>query len=183
MEFITLEQLDDRLWPEARSVYRQAFPEHGRKSDAILSGMFARRLGFLHVLTDRSQAVAMAITGRTGGSLLIDYLAVSEDLRGRGLGVRLLAGIRGWAAEALGARSIIVEVEAERTERNLARIRFWQRNGFTLTDYVHHYIWVPEPYRAMVLPLAGEDGTEPEPDGQALFRLITAFHRRAYSKK
>ena len=44
---------------------------------------------------------------------------------------------------------IVIEVEAENTAENLARIQFWKGCGFTLNDYIHHYRVVPEPYQAM----------------------------------
>lgn len=77
-------------------------------------------------------------------------------------------------------RGIIVEVEAEETPENLGRIRFWEACGFRLTDYVHPYIWVPEPYRAMALSFPYR---EPLPlDGRELFAGIIRFHERAYRK-
>jgi hypothetical protein len=46
---------------------------------------------------------------------------------------------------------------------------------------VHNYIWVPEPYLAMALPLYETDSI-PE-DGKTLFRYITKFHEKAYRRR
>jgi hypothetical protein len=73
---------------------------------------------------------------------------------------------------------MLIEIEAEETPGNCSRLRFWQRCGFLATDYVHRYIWVPEPYRAMVLPLRAD--ADVSDDGEDLFRRITAFHKQAY---
>lgn len=75
---------------------------------------------------------------------------------------------------------MIVEVEAAPSEANTRRVCFWEQCGFRTTDYVHRYIWVPEPYRAMYRSF---DADDPLPDdGEALFRCITRFHRKAYRK-
>src|SRR5690606_1201773 len=126
------------------------------------------------------QPVAMALTGRTedGKAILIDYLAVRAELQGQGIGRSFLAALRQWAEAVERRDGIIIEVESEPTPINRARIRFWQQCGFRLTDYVHHYRWVPEPYHAMVLPFRADSGL-PE-DGEELFRYINAFHARAY---
>lgn len=177
------DQWDEALWRQAEPVYEAGFAEHGRKPEGIIRRMFKRQMCGLHTLSaDGGAVVAMALAGKDDklGVLVVDYLAVAPGRRGEGIGQRFLADIRGHAAQLEGCRGIIVEAEAEATPENQRRIRFWQACGFRLTDYVHTYIWVPEPYRAMALSF---DAADPLPeDGKELFAAIIRFHERAYRR-
>ncbi|MFC5650239.1 GNAT family N-acetyltransferase [Paenibacillus solisilvae] len=184
-QMITMDVLDEMWWPKARGLYHEAFP-HGRKPDSIIAAMFERKMSYLHLIVQGEIVIAMAITGRTGPSkslLLIDYLAVREDCRGQGLGKDLVEEIKLWAEAKRGhsLSGMIVEVESEETPENRKRILFWEKCGFTVTDYVHTYIWVPEPYRAMYMKLEG-GGPAFHTDGESLFKHITSFHNQAFRK-
>ncbi|GGD66858.1 GNAT family N-acetyltransferase [Paenibacillus nasutitermitis] len=176
------ENLNHELWPEARRLYHQAFPQEGRKSDAVIKRMFERRIGMLHMGQLGQQVAAMAITGISddGRVLLIDYLTVREDLRGQGIGVAFVDAVSRWAMEEQGLEGMLIEVEADGSPVNAERVRFWGNCGFTPTEYVHSYRWVPEPYRAMYRWF--KQGSDLPVDGEILFRYITGFHHKAYAK-
>ncbi|MFC4597713.1 GNAT family N-acetyltransferase [Cohnella hongkongensis] len=181
MEHCATDRWDEAMWAEADVIYREAFPRHGRKSEAIVRRMFERGLCALHVWREQGAAAAMALTAfdDRSGALIVDYLAVGRVWRGRGVGSRCIGQLRNWALAAKpDCRGIVIEVEAEETEENAGRIRFWTNAGFRLTDYVHAYVWVPETYRAMALSF---DPASPLPDdGRELFKAITRYHERAY---
>lgn len=184
LEFITVDKWDEQLWKQMEPVYREAFPS-GAKSKGILRSMLERKIAYLHAgLDQQGQVVAMAVTGVVGKTddkvLIIDYLAVDKELRGAGMGTWFLVQIRDWAVQEHNVRGIIIEAESGTSDTHKERIHFWERNGFVLTSYVHQYIWVPEPYQAMLLPLDGS-GNVPD-DGEALFRYINSFHSKAYRK-
>ncbi|MFX3635141.1 MAG: GNAT family N-acetyltransferase [Candidatus Pristimantibacillus sp.] len=182
MQLKTIDKLDDKLWPQALHLYHQSFSKETRKTDAIIVGMFTKRMTLLQVLLDGSDVQAMAITGLSndGKLLLIDYLAVREELRGKGIGQQFVGILQQWAAKEKRLDGILIEVESEPTLNNQQRIRFWESCGFHLTEYIHQYTWVPEPYQAMYLAINKEAGVAN--DGEKLFRHITSFHKRAYSK-
>ncbi|MNY68668.1 hypothetical protein D3C86_2064680 [compost metagenome] len=77
-------------------------------------------------------------------------------------------------------QAILIEVEAGHTEADAARVHFWEHCGFMATAYVHQYIWLSEPYRAMVMPLTLDFAMTD--DGQDLFRRITSFHMKSFRK-
>lgn len=183
IQYHTASEWDEDLWRRAEPVYREAFPEYGRKPEAIIRSMFRRRMCHLHTAAADQETVGMALSGHdpSTGLLVVDYLAVAAKARGRGLGRSFLDYIRQWAAHSAGCKGLLVEVEAEPTEENVSRIRFWESCGFTLTPYVHHYIWVPEPYQAMYWTFGPQGGQGME-DGRDLFRAITRFHEKAYRK-
>lgn len=175
---ITMDTLDERYWPGVLDLYRQAFPEG--KPERILIATFRKRMAYLHVVNDQQGVAAMAISGKTaqGKLLLIDYLAVRQDRQGEGVGQALLRDIKSWAAQETAATGLLIEVEYGKTQEDVSRLRFWQRCGFVLTEYVHQYKWVPEPYQAMYLPLApNADITK---DGRKLFKYIEDFHGKAF---
>jgi GNAT superfamily N-acetyltransferase len=185
MRFHTLSASDEELWPAALELYHEAFPYvEGRKPDRIIKGMFGEGQGLLHALTceESGRVLAIAFTGVLPEAklLLIDYLAVRASERQRGLGKTLVKEIE---QEALRRKldGLLIEVEAEETEENAARIRFWLTCGFKLTEYVHQYVWVPEPYRAMTLAL--NPGQPLPEDGERLFKWIEGFHARAYRRR
>ncbi|WP_091067333.1 GNAT family N-acetyltransferase [Paenibacillus sp. NFR01] len=208
-EFRTYDKWDHPLWASLEPIYREAFPS-GAKPEHILRGMVERGVGRLHAAFQDGQAVALAVTGFSAGDngdpavdssnlaedssnlagdcsppasdmLIIDYLAVRKDLRGSGLGTRFLEWLGEWAKQTHGISGILIEAESGDTPEHLERIRFWERNGFVLTPYVHQYVWVPEPYQAMLLPLGG-GMPELADGGEALFRHITSFHGRSFRK-
>ena len=175
---ITLGTLDDRYWPGALDLYRQAFPEG--KPERILVATFRKQMAYLHVVNDERGVMAMAITGKVaqGKLLLIDYLTVRADRQGKGIGQAFLREIQCWATEELSAEGLLIEVEYGNTQEDVNRSRFWQQCGFVLTEYIHKYIWVPEPYQAMYLPLTS-DADIPK-DGRKLFKYIGDFHEKAF---
>lgn len=180
LTFRTFDAWDEAVWRKAEPVYREAFPPSSSKKPSLLRSMMERRIGRLHVLEADGETIGMAVTGKLDGlqALLIDYIAVSRERRGQGAGRTFLRQIERWALEELNLQGCVIEVEAEVEESNERRIRFWQSCGYTLTSYIHRYIWVPEPYRAMYKRLI-PDARLPE-DGEALFRVITDFHKKAY---
>lgn len=195
MLMLTLNNLEHPLWPAARRIYEEAFAPHSRKPEALIRAMLERGLALVHILAERDgggelSPVAIALAGPSGGGrvLVVDYLAVDSRRRGHGYGTLLLAKLDEWAGRhAAGALALLVEAEAEATADNRRRIRFWEQAGFHATGYVHRYIWVPEPYRALYRPFSSgnslsrdQEALFLEGDGQQLFRWISDFHRRSY---
>jgi GNAT superfamily N-acetyltransferase len=182
MDYHTADEWNEELWVKAERIYHRAFPEEGRKNRAIIRRMFEKHMCHLHTASDNTEVIAMALTGinKEACALLIDYMAIREDLRSKGYGREFMNYIQNWAKTTAGCKGIVVEVEAEPTQDNDRRIRFWEKCGFRLTDYVHHYIWVPEPYRAMYLNFNQERRLAD--DGEKLFRYINQFHKKAYSR-
>lgn len=83
------------------------------------------------------EAYALCLQGEH--ALLIDYLAVEPALRGSGKGTEAIGLIR---EEYPSVQSIYLEVEPIRTARNeeeteirRRRIRFYERLGFSMTEY------------------------------------------------
>jgi ribosomal protein S18 acetylase RimI-like enzyme len=183
VKFITVDHWDDELWGKAKIIYEEAFGKNGAKSEKIIRNMFAKRICFLHVLFINDEIVGMAITGKlkNTNALLIDYLAVRINKRKQGIGQRLLDYIKEWSISEQQLGAVVIEVESDPTQENLARINFWQKNEFQLTDYIHHYIWVPEPYKAMYCKLAS-DAKTPQ-NGEELFQLIVQFHKESFMLK
>ncbi|MFN7253173.1 MAG: GNAT family N-acetyltransferase [Anaerobacillus sp.] len=149
MKIKTVCTWDDELWQDVSPLYMEAFGEKGAKHIKIIKNMFVQGIAELHVGYNNSVAVVMALTGKllSDGVMIIDYLAVAEKERGQGLGKHFVMYLR-QKALAKGIQKIIIEADSEETPENTKRIQFWQSCGFLLTEYVHHYIWVPETYQA-----------------------------------
>jgi len=182
MAFHTYDHVNIADWNPALALYHQAFPKAGRKPDPIIMGMFAKKLSFLHTDSEGGNLSAMAFSGLIpeANVLLIDYLAVREDLRGRGIGHQFVQNIAAWAKEEKKLSGILLEAEDEPSLENVGRIRFWEKCGFILTEYVHKYIWVPETYRAMYLPFGSEFRVNDR--GQSLFKYIESYHKKAFKR-
>jgi GNAT superfamily N-acetyltransferase len=180
LEYLTFDQWDDDLWEKVQPIYNQAFADKGAKPEKIIRTMFRKQLCFLHVGVMDGRVAVIALTGKLKGakSLLIDYLTVKEELRGQGIGTQMLEYIEYWSKTNGNYTSLMIEVEAEETPENRARVAFWEKGGFVLTDYIHHYIWVPEPYKAMYKKLRQK--TELPTDGEDLFAYIGQFHKASF---
>jgi GNAT superfamily N-acetyltransferase len=178
MKIKTVATWDDELWQDVSPLYLEAFGDKGAKPVKIIKNIFAKGMAELHVGYQESVAVGMALTGKLESDkvMIIDYLAVSEKERGHGLGKYFVDYLRQLAV-ARECHKLIIETESEDTPENRRRIHFWQSCGFLLTEYVHHYIWVPETYHAMYIPLSADLR---KATGEELFVYINTFHRLSF---
>jgi GNAT superfamily N-acetyltransferase len=177
---MTVEHWDEELWKKASTIYDQAFQGKGAKPEKIIRNMFKKNICSLHLGIVDSKVIAMGLIGKLEGTttLLIDYLAVLEDDRNKGMGQLFLSYIKEWALKNGRFDSILIEVESETSLENTKRIHFWKKCGFILTDYVHHYIWVPEPYQAMYFKLKSNSNLPK--NGEQLFEYISHFHKLSF---
>jgi GNAT superfamily N-acetyltransferase len=181
MHFLTKDEWDEELWQTVRNIYHDAFANHGGKPEKVLRNMFVNCHCHLHVIIDRNCPIGMAITGEINGSkvLIIDYLAIKPNYRGQGLGENFFHYIKTWATLQEYYDYLLLEVEINQSKESSNRIQFWEKCGFTmLRDYIHQYIWVPEPYQAMHLSLYEQLRTPF--NGKQAFKYITAFHRKSF---
>ncbi|RSK27540.1 GNAT family N-acetyltransferase [Bacillus sp. HMF5848] len=182
MKMVTLDQWDEETWKLVAPLYEEAFGTSSAKPKHVIQHMLSTNLGYLHVLYEHEKAIAMAITGivNNGHLLIIDYLTVLSSYRSQGKGRKVFELIKVWGQTKKSVSNIIIEVEAEPTPSNLARIRFWEKCGFILTEYIHSYKWVPETYQAMFLEIR-KDSSFPK-KGEDLFKFITLFHKASFTK-
>jgi len=182
MSFHTYDHLDIPERQAVMSLFHQAFPV-SRMPDRIIEASFRKKMAYLHTETEGGALLAMAFSGPVPDArwLLIDYLAVQPQLRGKGIGQRFVGKIAEWAKSVMGMSGLLIEIEATPGEAYRRRVRFWEKCGFTLTEYIHHYKVVPEPYQAMYLPF--DPAVIPEDDGRSLFLHISAYHRKAFARE
>ncbi|HZG57989.1 GNAT family N-acetyltransferase [Paenibacillus sp.] len=179
LHFDTLTAWDEDAWRGAAPIFDEAFAPQGRKTHKMVRKIVDTSAGLLHLASADGVPVAMAVTGFLPelGALLIDYVAVREAHRSRGVGRRMIGYLE---EEALrrGLRGLVIEIEAEANAANEGRERFWTSLGFVRTDYVHKYRWVPETYRALYKELTRDAGLPR--DGETLFDAITRFHGKIW---
>ncbi|MCI3920077.1 GNAT family N-acetyltransferase [Paenibacillus sp. TRM 82003] len=179
MNFLTIEPWDAALWRRAEPILDEGFPAEGRKTSAMIRKIVDTQAGYVVVGLDGERPAAVAVTGKLPelDALLIDYVAVGAADRGRGFGREMIEELAR-LARGYGYRGIVIEVEAEASEENDGRKRFWTSVGFRLTEYVQRYRWVPETYQAMYRELT-PDAPLPH-DGETLFDSIMGFHGKIY---
>ncbi|WP_428908365.1 GNAT family N-acetyltransferase [Niallia sp. Krafla_26] len=179
MEFITIDQWDEDVWEKWKVVYHEAFGSSNGKQKMVIRNMFFKKMCRFHYLMENGVIIAVALSGILNGSnlLLIDYLAVSQKVQGRGVGKKMMFEIKKWGSEH-GFTGILIEVEAEETVENIRRIQFWKKCGFTETDYVHNYKIVPETYKAMYMTFY-ENAELPDRE-EDFFLLLSNFHQKSF---
>ena len=108
---ITLVPLSPDNRPAFETLYESAFPASERKDlDYMLTGDKAAAYEVLVVSTPDCPVAGMVITVTHGSLTMLDYLAVSPDLRGRGLGHAVLPLIRERVKEKAGGH-FFLEIE------------------------------------------------------------------------
>ena len=100
---------DDR--PAYEALYEASFPASERKDlDFMLTGDNSAAYEVLAVSTPDFPVAGMVITVTHGGLTMLDYLAISPDLRGQGLGHAVLPMVRDRVKES-GGGHFFLEIE------------------------------------------------------------------------
>ncbi len=118
-------------WLRVRRLYRSAFPREERKPFAIIRGMCRRGKTDVWVLRMDGRFAGFAATVNGDGMILLDYLAVTRELSGRGVGSAALQAL----AAAYEGQGLFVEIECadlpgEDQPLRMRRRDFYERAGF-----------------------------------------------------
>lgn len=117
---------------QIRLLYRRAFPRSERKSFSMITSMRKKgKTDIWHFSKDGAFA-GLATTVNSDDLILLDYLAVPEKLRGRGVGSEILQMLRKhYSGKGLFLEIESVEEGASNYQERLNRKQFYLSNGMT----------------------------------------------------
>lgn len=115
-------------------LYMASFPENERKKFSTIIEMRNRCICNLHTIWNDDQRAGLAFVIKIGSTVLLDYLAIDPEMRGKGIGGQALKALCG---EYDGCDFYIEiedpEAKCDNREERLARRAFYLKNGFVET--------------------------------------------------
>ena len=118
-------------WLRIRLLYRRAFPRYERKPFRIIRTMHREGRTDVWLAEQDGHFAGLATTINGDGVILLDYLAVHEKRRGKGVGSAMLQGL----LSLYEGRGLFVEIEAadqdDPTGEKARRKAFYLRNGLS----------------------------------------------------
>lgn len=135
MEFVKADKFN--LERQVKKLYKTAFPIYERKPFGMIKKTRKNGTGEIYAIMDENRFVGLAIFILTEEFALLDYFAMAESVRGKGLGSKALQKM----FELYDKKTLILEIEStkiksandkERTKRKA----FYLKNGMKTEDFV-----------------------------------------------
>lgn len=128
----TPEQFDN-----IHALYLTAFPENERKSFTMMKDLMKK--GLLDIVifeTDDQPFIGFAILAIHKKTMLVDYLAINPDYRGKGYGSTALE----WLIKEYPLHKICLEIESTNVESDnhkerISRKKFYLKNKLTMLPF------------------------------------------------
>lgn len=119
-------------WSLLESLYTKAFPDNERKPFAMIREKYRENRTDVWVVEEEKAFSGFAITMNSAALVLLDYFAISEEKRGKGLGGACLRALY----EKYSGKKFFLEVEslavpADNAEERCRRKQFYLNNGMT----------------------------------------------------
>lgn len=119
-------------WLKIHRLYKSAFPDYERKPFLLI--MLTSRKGRADVweIQDNGKFSGLAVTMNVKDMVLLDYFAIAEEKRSRGIGGKALRTLQKYYS----GRRFFLEIESVYTDagnldERLRRKRFYLKNGMT----------------------------------------------------
>jgi GNAT superfamily N-acetyltransferase len=133
---------------QVRRIYMEAFPTGQRVDYNALAAAVADGRRLLFTAEDGGQVLGFALTTPLPGTDLhcLEYFAVRQGERSRGIGTGLLRGVLSDLHAHQRASGLILEVESdqeggeEERDTRRARMAFYSRNGAYPVEEVPHFL-------------------------------------------
>lgn len=125
-------KIQKNQWKEIKKIYMEAFPKKERKPFILLKSRKVQ----IYTAVEEGQLLGFAAVIPFEHMVMVDYLAVSSQIRSRGTG--------GWMINELCKiyydKKIVLLIEklddkAENKKQRIARRRFYVKNGFTTSGF------------------------------------------------
>ena len=135
MEFT---QVRKAQWPAVKSLYLEAFPKMERKPFTALKHSVNCGKAQLWTAADAETLMGFVIVIPYRDMVMVDHLAVSGKIRGRGTGSLILEEV----GKAFADRRIVLLIErldeqAENREQRISRKRFYEKKWLYIDRAVH----------------------------------------------
>lgn len=131
MEFMIVRKENTR-WAQIRAIYQEAFPKREQKPFFVLKGEVKRGKARLIAAVEGADLLGFVTAVPFRELVMVDYLAASRQVRGKGTGSKLLEQVS--AAFPDQTQVLLIErldpQAPNRTQRE-DRKRFYERNGFS----------------------------------------------------
>lgn len=119
-------------WIRIYRLYHSAFPRSEKKPFSMILKMCKKGKSDAWYCENDGKFAGLVITINGPDKILLDYLAVNEKMRGRGVGSKLLREMR----KIYTGKGIFLEIEtvkedAENAEERKRRKKFYLSNGMT----------------------------------------------------
>lgn len=117
-------------WRRINSLYKKAFPKYERKPFTLIRTMHKRGVADVWILDNNGEFAGLAITMNAKDLVLLDYFAIDDKKRGRGLGSDALKVLNEYYKD----KRLFLEIEsvytdAENISERKRRKQFYLRNG------------------------------------------------------
>lgn len=129
-DFVVKKASSPLHWLAIYRLYRRAFPWNERKPFGIILSMHRKGKTDVWYYQSKHRFAGFATTINDESLILLDYLAVIENARGRGIGSRILQHLM----NHYSGKGFFVEIESEfeetpDQEERIRRKQFYLRNG------------------------------------------------------
>lgn len=129
MEFLTN---DRKYLKELKALYKEAFPKEERKPFVFIEKLQKEGKCVIHSAVEGGKFAGLAIILQDEEFALLDYLAVNPEIRGSGIGSKMLDELK----KIYGDKCLFLERETvlkncDNPEQRNRRRHFYLKNGFS----------------------------------------------------
>lgn len=136
MEFT---RICNNQWTKGKEIYLEAFPRRERKPFFALKHSVKSGKSQLFIAIEENILLGFVAVVPYQNMVMVDYLAVSGEIRSKGTGSRIIQEVLKLFAD----KKIVLLIErldncTENNEQRISRKRFYIKNGFTESDIFIH---------------------------------------------
>ena len=127
---------DEKRLKQIEELYLRAFPKAERKPFQLMVAKQAEGTIELLSIEDENSFLGLAIFAHDKDIALLDYFAISEELRGQGIGSRAIKALQ----KIYAGKRFVLEIETTKKpcddlEMRMHRKDFYLRNGLHTIDF------------------------------------------------
>ena len=133
-----LVKITDKLYAkQLKKLYKNAFPRAERKPLSLIKNRCKEgKMEVFAVISDACEFAGVVITALGESAVLIDYLAISTEVRSCGYGSQTLEILK----KIYDGKKLIIEIEdpdvpSKNREQRIKRKNFYLKNGFKPLDF------------------------------------------------
>lgn len=176
IKFSTIQSIEDRYWPLFTETYLTSFPIEEQRPIRSIERLITeeKRYNAAAVLDENDTYIGLLTSWEFDAFTYIEHFAIKPGLRSSGYGTKALH-----AFMQTKASPIILEAEPPTDNMAKRRIRFYERNGFTLYDYDYYQPPYSSDRQGVALKLMGSIAENKDFSTSVAHTL----HREVYNMK